>query len=70
MRWEQTARLAEQVTLEPEVAYLQSCRGYGHVPPCSSYLAHLRRWQRERDQAGGEAALKAQVGFWRRLEGR
>lgn len=47
--------------------YEKSCFVYGHEPACPSYREHLRRLDAERAAAGGEAALKAKVGYWERL---
>jgi len=70
MRWEDTQSRPAQIPLEPRVLYEESCRGYAHEPPCADYSAHRRRVRTERNAAGGEAQLKAKVGFWRRVEGK
>ena len=74
MRWEDALKKSVQPQFEqvehPEPPYTLSCKGYRHEPPCGSYLAHLRRWQAEREAAGGEAQLKAKVEFWKRLDWR
>lgn len=66
MRWEDTQTRPEQATFKAEPQYEESCYAFAHEPTCQTYVDHLRRLHRERVAAGGEAALKAKVGFWQR----
>jgi hypothetical protein len=61
------AALGGSVEAQGDPAFEQSCHAYGHVPACSTWIAHLRRLDRERTAAGGEAELKAACGYWSRV---
>jgi len=51
----------------PDLPFTKSCYVYGHEAPCATMVEHLRRLHAERAAAGGEAALKAKVGYWDRF---